>query len=152
MPAKRPCQQHLRPSQKTRNKNKNNETLSSTCGQQCIMMFQEHNRSKQRTWHEKKKRRPRRFHKKKTISVIVDKVHHMVSISIPKIPAIKLRILRFSFIENKRPLSLIISVRKVLLAHLCLVTHFLELHALSELDLMTPPTSSSPSLGWRSTV
>ena len=35
--------------------------------------------------------------------------------------------------------------------HLCLATHFLELHAVSELDLMSPPTSSGPSLVWSAT-
>ena len=43
------CHQHSRTSQK------NNETSWSTCGQQCSMKCEEHNRSKKRTLREKKK-------------------------------------------------------------------------------------------------
>ena len=39
---------------KKKDKNKNNETSSSTCGQQCITKCQEHNRSKKGTLREKK--------------------------------------------------------------------------------------------------
>ena len=45
------CQQHLKTSQKK----KNNETSSSSCGQQCTMKCQEHNRSKKGTLREKKR-------------------------------------------------------------------------------------------------
>ena len=36
-------------------KDKKNKTSSSTCGQQCIMQCQEHNRSKKATLREKRK-------------------------------------------------------------------------------------------------
>ena len=42
----------------TKKKNKNNETSSSTCGQQCIMKCQEHNRSKKRDVASKKNQAP----------------------------------------------------------------------------------------------
>ena len=81
---------------------KNNETSSSTCGRQCIMKCQEHNRSKKGTLREKKIRirRPRRFHKKKTISVIVHKLLRRGFISITvffnqKWSRVKLQILLF---------------------------------------------------------
>ena len=41
-------------------KHKKNVTSSSTCGQECIMKCQEHNRSKKRTLREKKKIKIRR--------------------------------------------------------------------------------------------
>ena len=71
-----------RKKRKTR-KIKNNETSSSTCGLQCIMKCQEKNRSKKGTLREKNKIRRRwRFHKNKTISVIIHKLPRREFISI----------------------------------------------------------------------
>ena len=76
---------------KKNTKKKNNETSSSTCCQQCIMNRHEHNRSLERDVAWKKNSSSDvhgGLHKKKTISVIVDKVtpqgiyvHHLLSIN-----------------------------------------------------------------------
>ena len=62
----------------------------------CIMNRPEHNRSSERdvAW-KKKIRRPWRYHEKKTISVIVDKLHRWKFMSI-----------RFKLIQKKRPVSI----------------------------------------------
>ena len=72
------CQQHL----KTLQKQKNNETSSSSCGQQCSMKCQEHNRSKKGTLREKKRSDVYEGSTRKMISVIVDKLHRKEFMSI----------------------------------------------------------------------
>ena len=115
------CHRHSRTSKNKTHKTETKKTSqSSTCGQQCTMIRQEHNQSLERdvAWEKRSDVHDGSKKKKKTISVIVDKLRRREFLSITVLTNTKTITSCFNYsyfglnlFENNNVLLVIISVR-----------------------------------------